>query len=240
MPTRTKPKPPAPAVDAAVLRVVPLFKGVDDRVLQDAIAAARTRRVPAGGVFFRENDPATTIYLLVAGRVKATQLTPEGHQVIHMLLTSGEAFGGVSALGEGVYPVTAEAVEDSFALSWDAATMTALMRAHPDIAINTARFVARRLHELQVQHRQLMTERVERRVARALLKLARHAGRRVQQGVQIDFPLSRQDLAEMTGTTLFTVSRLLSAWEEQGAIATGRRKVTIREPHRLVEIAEEL
>jgi CRP-like cAMP-binding protein len=227
-------------VDKAMLRAVPLFKGVDEAVLQDAIAGARSRRVAAGGVFFREHDPATHIYLLVDGRVKATQLSPEGHQVIHMLLTSGEAFGGVAALGEGVYPITAEAVEDSLALSWDAATMTALMRQHPEIAINTARFVARRLHELQVQHRQLMTERVERRLARALLKLARHAGRRVELGVEIDFPLSRQDLAEMTGTTLFTVSRLLSGWEEQGLIATSRRKVTIREPHRLVEIAEEL
>lgn len=240
MTTRPKPRDASPAVDTAMLRAVPLFKGVDEAVLRDAIAAAHLRRVAAGGVFFRENDPATHIYLLVEGRVKATQLSPEGHQVIHMLLTSGEAFGGVAALGEGVYPITAEAAENSLALSWDATTITDLMRQHPEIAINMARFVARRLHELQVLHRQLMTERVERRVARALLKLARHAGRRVEHGVEIDFPLSRQDLAEMTGTTLFTVSRLLSGWEAQGLVATGRRKITIREPHKLVKIAEEL
>src|SRR5512140_3019254 len=118
MPTRSKPRDASPPVDKAMLRAVPLFKGVDEAVLQDAIAGARSRRVAAGGVFFREHDPATHIYLLVDGRVKATQLSPEGHQVIHMLLTSGEAFGGVAALGEGVYPITAEAVEDSLALSW--------------------------------------------------------------------------------------------------------------------------
>jgi CRP-like cAMP-binding protein len=85
-----------------------------------------------------------------------------------------------------------------------------------------------------------MTERVERRIARALLRLAHDAGRRVEGGVEIDFPLSRQDLAQMTGTTLFTVSRTLSAWETDGLIATGRRRVTILKPHGLVRIAEDL
>jgi hypothetical protein len=81
------------------------------------------------------------------------------------------------------------------------------MHRFPAIAINAARMIADRLHELQRQHRELMTERVERRIARALLRLPQHAGRRVEGGVQIDFPLSRQDLAQMIGTTLFTVSR---------------------------------
>jgi CRP/FNR family transcriptional regulator, nitrogen oxide reductase regulator len=76
--------------------------------------------------------------------------------------------------------------------------------------------IAERLHELQRQHRELMTERVERRIASALLRLAEQAGRRVEGGVEIDFPLSRQDVAQMTGTTLFTVSRTLSGWEEAG------------------------
>jgi CRP-like cAMP-binding protein len=94
--------------------------------------------------------------------------------------------------------------------------MLGLMRRFPDVAINAARMIADRLHELQRQHRELMTERVERRIAPALVRLARGAGRRVEGGVEIDFPLSRQDLAQMTGTTLFTVSRTLSAWEQDG------------------------
>jgi CRP-like cAMP-binding protein len=222
-----------------MLAKVPLFVGLDATVLTDVLANARPRRVPAGGFYFHENDPATHFYVLTQGRLKITQLTPEGHQVIHMILTGGEPFGGVAALGEGTYPITAEAVEECLALSWDARSMAALMRRYPDIAINTARFLARRFHELQVQHRQLMTERVERRVARALLRLAGNAGRKVEQGVEIDFPLSRQDVAEMTGTTLFTVSRLLSSWEEQGVLHPGRRKVTLRRPEKLLQIAED-
>jgi CRP-like cAMP-binding protein len=84
------------------------------------------------------------------------------------------------------------------------------------------------------------TERVERRIAHALLRLVRQAGRRVEAGVEIDFPLSRQDVAEMTGTTLHTVSRTLSAWESQGIVESGRQQVVIRKPHALVAIAEDL
>jgi CRP/FNR family transcriptional regulator, nitrogen oxide reductase regulator len=218
---------------------VPLFAGLDANARTDVLAHARLRKVAAGGFYFQENDPATHVYLLTEGRLKVTQLTPEGHQVIHMILSAGEPFGGVAALGEGTYPVTAEVVEDCTALAWDARTMEGLMRQYPDIATNTARFLAKRFHELQVLHRQLMTERVERRVARAVLKLAANEGRTVEHGVEIDFPLSRQDLAEMTGTTLFTVSRLLSSWHDQGLISAARQRVTILQPDRLLAIAED-
>ena len=95
-------------------------------------------------------------------------------------------------------------METAEAHAWDGARILALMHRFPVIAINAARLIAGRFHELQRQHRELMTERVERRIAHALLRLAQHAGRRVEGGVEIDFPLSRQDLAQMTGTTLFT------------------------------------
>ena len=86
----------------------------------------------------------------------------------------------------------------------------------------------------------LATERVERRVARALLRLVGQAGTKTEGGVLIDFPLSRQDLAELTGTTLHTVSRILSSWEHKGIIESGRRRIVICQPHGLVTIAEDL
>ena len=81
-------------------------------------------------------------------------------------------------------------------------------------------------------------EQVERRIAHALLRLVQQSGRKVEAGVEIDFPISRQDVAEMTGATLYTVSRVLSAWEEKGLVAGGRQKITLRDPHRLFLLAE--
>lgn len=220
---------------------MPLFKGLDDRALEAVAADARLARAAAGRAFFREGEPARAFYVLARGRVKFTQVSAEGHEVILRVIGPGEPFGGVAALVDnGTYPVTARAVEPSDAHTWDGTRITALMQRFPIVAINAARMIADRFHDLQRQHRELMTERVERRIARAILRLLDQSGRRVEAGVEIGFPLSRQDLAQMTGTTLFTVSRTLHRWEEVGLIAAARRRVVIREPDRLVRIAEDL
>jgi len=227
--------------DTRLLGSVPLFRGLDRQELAAVAVDARIVRAAAGRTFFREGEPARVFFVLARGRVKFTQTSAEGHEVILRVTGPGEIFGGIAAFAEGgAYPVTARAVEASEAHAWDGARITALMRRFPEIGINAARLVAERLHALQRQHHELMTERVERRIARALLRLAQHAGRRVEAGVEIDFPLSRQDLAEMTGTTLFTVSRTLSAWQEAGIIATARRRIVVRKPHQLVKVAEDL
>jgi CRP-like cAMP-binding protein len=79
---------------------------------------------------------------------------------------------------------------------------------------------------------------VERRVAHALLRLAQQAGRKIERGIEIDFPISRQDIAEMTGTTLHTVSRILSAWGKRSLVASSRRRIVIRDAHALFVVAE--
>jgi CRP-like cAMP-binding protein len=113
------------------------------------------------------------------------------------------------------------------------------MERHPRLAMNTLGTVGGRLQESQARVRELSTERVERRIAHALLRLAGQAGKPVGSGIRIDFPISRQDVAEMTGTTLHTVSRTFSAWEEQGIVESGRQKITIRKPDALLAIAED-
>ena len=103
---------------------------------------------------------------------------------------------------------------------------------------NTLQTVGQRLQEAHTRVIEMTTEEVERRIAHALFRLVKQAGRKVESGIEIDFPISRQDVAEMTGTTLHTVSRVLSAWEQQGLVESGRQRITIRDPHRLFGIAE--
>ena len=233
------------SLDAATVLVrqlakVPLFRDVAIDVLRPIIALARLKRVRVAEFFFNEGDEATEFFVLTGGRVKLTQLTPEGHQVVLGHIGPGEAFGGVGAFGDPTYPVSAETVEPSVALAWTSRTMQRVLETHPTVTLNAVRFVADRLHDLQRRYRQLMTERVERRVARALLRLAKDAGRRANPGVEIDFPVSRQDIAEMTGTTLYTVSRLMRSWEERGILSGGRRHIVLLNADALVAIAEDL
>jgi CRP-like cAMP-binding protein len=148
--------------------------------------------------------------------------------------------GIIAVLGQFAYPLTAETVEDCIFLVWDSVLMNQLMEKYTRLAMNAARLLAVRFRELQDRYRELATERVERRVARTLLRLAKQLGQKVDSGILIDMPLSRRDLAEMTGTTLYTVSRILSKWDQAGLVKTGREQVIICAPHGLVIIAEDL
>ena len=226
--------------ESHILTPVPLFAGLEREALDDIRTAARPRAVEAGSVFFREGEPAAAFFVLQAGSVKLGQVSPEGHQVVLRLIGPGDAFGGVAAFGGPAYPITAEAVTGSSALEWPGDVMARLMERHSRLALNALRFVAGRLHELQVQYRQLATEKVERRVARALLRLVQQAGRRIDTGVLIDLPLSREDIAQMTGTTLYTVSRIISRFEADRIVEAGRQRMVIRNPHRLMAVADDL
>jgi CRP-like cAMP-binding protein len=228
------------AAMAQRLAHVPLFEGVSVDTIVRIVNLAHTKPLEAGQVYFSEGEEAATFFVLRSGRVKLTQLTPEGHQVALRLIGPGDAFGGVGAFGGTTYPVSAEAVEASVALAWTSETMRQLFESESTIALNALRVVSGRLNDLQRRYRQLMTERVERRVARALLRLVHDAGRRVDAGIEISFPVSRQDIAELTGTTLYTVSRLLSSWEEQGIVQSGRQHIVLLKAHALVAIAEDL
>jgi len=186
-----------------------------------------------------EGDPASSVYLLVKGSVKLLQVTLEGQQVIHGYACAGEGFGLVAAFDGNNYPVSAQAVGDCLALSWDNLLLNRMMQESSRLAININRILVQKIQEYQNRIREFATQRVERRIARTLLRLAQQTGRKVKEGVLIDLPLTRQDLAEMSGTTLFTVSRTLKAWEGKGLVLSKREQVIIRYPHGLVIIAED-
>ena len=122
-------------------------------------------------------------------------------------------------------------------MGWSVSSVRHLMESHPAIALNALTIIGARYQELQDRLRQHATENVERRIAHAVLQLAKQAGRRTAQGLEIAFPVSRQDLAEMAGTTLHTVSRTMSAWEERNVVYSQRRRVVVKQQNVLLEIA---
>lgn len=233
--TKALPLDPRP-----LLMKSPLFRELPAETVDALCAAATFKEVPRASYFLHQGEPATVFYILLQGRVRLTQVTPEGHQVIVTVLGPGDGLGIIVALSQMSYPVSAEAVEDCLALAWTGVTIQKHMLQFPQLALNGLRMLAGRFMELQDRYRELATERVERRIARAVLRLVRQAGKRTPEGVLIDMPLSRQDLAEMTGTTLYTVSRVLSDWEQKGLVSTGRERVVLRKSHELVIIAEDL
>lgn len=217
-----------------------LFKGLDLAAQEKAIDIGRVYPLDKDTFLFHQEEQANTFYILLRGAIKLVQITPEGHQITVDYVTEGGGIGIIVALSNTVYPVTAEVVQKSWVIAWGQDSLNELMLEYPQLALNGLRLIADYFVRLQNRHQELATERVERRVARALLRLVRQTGKKVDGGILIDMPLSRQDLAEMTGTTLYTASRILSGWEKEGLVATGREQVTLCNPHKLVVIAEDL
>lgn len=226
--------------ETALLSETSLLRGLSDSELQAVLVEARIRRYSDGAFFFLESDPAENSFILLDGKVKLGQLTEVGQQVILGYLIPGRVFGIISILTKVTYPVSAQAVGECRALVWDQATLNRLMDDYPRMGLNALRIMAGQIREFQNTIRDLSTKRVEQRIARAVLRLARQSGRKIEEGVLIDLPLTRQDLAEMTGTTLYTVSRVLTEWENQRLVQSKRQRVVICDPHGLVTIGEDL
>lgn len=226
------------AIDRSLVAGLSLFADLDPGQLDEILREARSVRYPKNTAVFEQDETAHSFFVLLHGRLRVVKLTPDGQQVVVRFVGPGEVFGVARAIGRQTYPATAFAVVDSIALVWPSSAWPILVAKHPGLAVNTLQTVGSRLQEAHTRVVEMSTEQVERRVAHALLRLAKQAGRKVESGVEIDFPISRQDVAEMTGTTLHTVSRILSAWEEQGWVEGGRQRIVIREPHKLFILAE--
>lgn len=227
-------------VDIQSLQNVRLFQNLDTASLATIAHAARQRHLPRDTFLFHEDEPAIVFYVLLEGHGRLVQVTAEGQQVVLGFVGPAQEVGIVAALRNATYPASMQAITDCTLLAWDSLVLMDLMEQYPLLALRALRMVTGRFVQLQNQYRELATERVERRVARALLRLLQQTGQQASDGILLDLPLSRQDLAEMTGTTLYTVSRILSGWEKQGFIESGRERVVIRSPDNLVNIAEDL
>ncbi|MCA9990669.1 MAG: Crp/Fnr family transcriptional regulator [Anaerolineales bacterium] len=223
--------------DPGILTTCFLFQDLPPETCQDVLARGYQKRVDKGSYFFHQGEAALTMYVLHSGRVKLVQVTPAGEQVIVNYLGPGEGLGIIVALSHMTFPLSAEAIEPCLAIGWDQATMLQLMHQYPQLALNGLEMIGRRFARLQARNQDLATQQVEQRIARTLLRLVRQFGRRVPEGVLIDMPLSREDLAQMTGTNLYNVSRIMSKWEQAGLVSSGRMRVVLCKAHEMVIIA---
>lgn len=226
------------AIDISLVRNLPLFRQMEPAALSRLMTRATARRVPQGETVFEQGAEAVAFYLLLHGRLKVSQVTADGQQVMVRVVHPGDLFGFARALARPDYPGTAKAAVESLVAGWPMADWEAVVETNPRLALNAMQTIGQRLDEAHTRLREMSTEEVERRVAHAVLRLAEKAGRIEPGGTRIDFPITRQDIAEMTGTTLHTVSRLLSAWEGMGLVGGGRQKLTVVDAEGLARIAD--
>ena len=226
------------ALTPDALASMELFLDLLPAARREALESARVRRLARGVRIFNQGDGEARAHALLQGSVRILQSGSDGEQIVVRLIAPGEMFGTVALFTDHRYPADAEAMTDALEASWSEGDLLALMRRHPQIAINALKIVGERLQEAQNRLRELSTQRVEQRVAHAILRFARQAGRKTDDGTAIAFPLRRKDVADICGTTLYSVSRVLTAWEKAGWLVTRDRRLTVRRPSEIRRIAE--
>ena len=216
---------------ANLLSASSLCNGLSREEIMKLASCARPKAFARDESVFMQGQPGRCLVLIRTGAVKITQISSSGHEVILWMYGRGNLLGVLSdAAGEN-HPSSARAMEATTALIWDCATLQAMMEQCPRIRQNLSQVLMSRLHELEERFREVATEKVPRRLALALMRLSKHIGKKVHEGVEVS--LSREELAQMTGTTLFTISRILSQWAKEDVVESRRESVLLRDPSRL-------
>ena len=220
----------------ARIEQLPLFEGIAPQDIRQILSAAHEKDFPRRQIIFSQGEPIRQILLLISGYVKITQLGESGFEVILRLSGRGELVGATGLCSGCNHCSTAQAVQDSSALVWEAPVFESLSQRFANLQRNRLRILDERLLDLEERFREVSTEKVAPRLSREIVRLLGQVGQRVNGCVQIS--LSREELAQLTGTTLFTVCRLLSQWEQQGVVSTGRETVMVRNLAGLVRLYE--
>jgi len=210
-------------VDSSVSRTlsrVGFFQDLPLAALDSIAPWCREEVFPADSYIFREGDPATRFWIVRYGQVKIVKYSNEGKEIIIEVIPPGETFGGASML-MGFQPATAQALTPATVLSFTVARYRDIMMAHPAVSLRVIEALGERLHGV-IQMRIMASQRIERRVAHILLKMADKCGQQRADGWMLTISMTRQDIADLVDTTLETAIRVMSSFHRQGLVRTER------------------
>lgn len=221
-----------------VLSRAPYFIGLSEAELDDIDAHMQTVSFAAGDNIFHAGERGDSLYVVAEGRVKLSQVTPDGTETVTDILVPGELFGAMSQVGEPRYTQTASALVGTCTLRIGQADFREVLATQPRVGLRVLDDVAARLIRAQSDVGGQVTDTVAQRTATALLRLADKLGEdRGRRGILLEVPLSRADLGGLARSTPESVSRVMSQWKKQGVIDSGRRWTALLDRERLEDEA---
>lgn len=228
-------EPAACSVDLrlSILQELPFFAGLSTADIRTINEQFREFGFQPGEPIYFSGEAASNLYVVASGQVKLLRHSISGKDVLLDILMPGEYFGSLAATTDELYPDTAQALTAVCVLSISTESFRALLQQYPGVALAVLDIAAKRLQETRETVRQLSAHSVEQRIAAVLLRLADKLGEVTAEGILIQMPLSRDDLAQMTGTTTETASRIVSQFQKEGLITSGRQWLAITDRSRL-------
>lgn len=177
---------------------------------------------------FLEGDSSDNFYLVASGSVKVLKHTVIGKDIILEMMSPGDVFGGVAVLDKKPYPASAEAMEAASVIKISRHDLLKIMEEYPVLKLEIVKYFSDKLRDAHEMLKNIATERVERRIASLLLKLSEKIGVDDGEFIRIDFPLTRQEIAEMVGTTVETCIRTMSKFQKDGLIKSSNSRILIK------------
>lgn len=221
-----------------VLARAPFFLGLTEEELERIDQRMRTRTYAPDDAIYRAGERADALYVVAEGRVKLSQSTADGSETVTDLLVPGELFGAMGSLGEPYHLQSAAALVGTCVLRIGQDDFRQVLVDHPRVGLRVLDDVSARLARTQTDIGGQATQSVSQRVATALLRLADKLGEdRGRQGIMLEVPLSRADLAGLARSTPESVSRVMSRWKKEGLIDSGRRWTALLDRERLEDEA---
>lgn len=205
-----------------ILRVTPIFSRLTPADRRSVAEVAGIREYAKGAAIFEQESPSDTFYAIATGRVKIFKMMPNGKDLILEVFGPGDPLGALAVYAERPFPASASALEDTTCIVIPRSAFFRLLEQNPTLVRGLLAGLTVRLVELTNRLAELSGGRVEPRVARLFLKLARDIGRQEPDGIFIPLALSRQELADMTGTTIETCIRIMSRWGKQDTVRTAK------------------
>ena len=225
-----------PSVRELLLEVV-LYRQLSEEDRQHLAAAATVERYDKGEAVFREGDPAEDFFTLARGRVKVYKVMPNGRVVILEILGPSDPVGAVAAYEELEYPATAEAIEETLCIRIPKDPFFELLVSRPSLARGLLRAMTHRIVVLANRFADHTVGKVETRFARLFLKLAGQMGQVSEEGIFIPMTLTRQELADLMGTTVETSIRIMSRWGKDDLVQTDKRGFRVIDREALERLA---
>lgn len=209
------------------LKKCEIFSGLTGKELSGISALFEERRIKKDEYIFMEEDPSGWFYILSSGRVKIVKHSQSGKDIILEIISPGDVFGGVAVLDKKPFPASAQAMEPVSVVRISRRNLFDLMEEHPVLKLAIVKSFSDRLRNAHETLKNIATERVERRIASLLLKLSEKVGIDDKGYKKLDFPLTRQEIAEMVGTTVETCIRTMSKYQKEGRVKSSGGRIFV-------------
>lgn len=229
---------PADDIDD-VLKATPVFRKLSPEDRATVARAAGVRSYRKGETIFEQDTPSDAFYTIASGRVKIFKMLPTGKDIILEVFGAGDPLGAIAAYDGRPFPASAVALEDTTCVIIPRQTFFSLLEAHPSLVRGLMLGMTVRMVELTNRLAELSGSRIEPRFARLFLKLAADMGVPERGGTYVPLLLTRQELADMTGTTIETAIRIMSRWGKQDIVRTDKDGFVVMDREKLEEVAAE-